>query len=411
MSKLLLSFVISIIVIDLSIQGNSLRNLQKQDNSTNSTNNNSTSNNTTNNNSTSNNTTNNNSTNNNTTNNNTTNNNTTNNNTTNNNTTNNNTTNNNTTNNNTTNNNSTNNNSTNNNSSQVILLGFDDFEKVNNTFFKFKVNLKRIGTNINIKTINVPIIINYKNRLRLLKEDKNNLVCNCDDSNENVECNCEGECKNKNISNIELAGDIQIDGKNITLSSLAEEQKTKIDKQKDDIFNKDDIIEVMSEAELIDHSSNFIIKGTLDNKDFPSSDEFKLTATKYNKQKEFLCEGSFNSSDYVLDCDNPNIVNNLDLNNTLAQTNGNEKLIIQFPTGVQSKIGASSNSGGFYRSNKKKGLSTGGIIAIIIPSVIVLLGALALAFMLNRNPSSPPLINNNTIGISSSTNINEKNII
>jgi len=114
----------------------------------------------------------------------------------------------------------------------------------------------------------------------------------------------------------------------------------------------------------------------------------------------------------VLDCDNPNIVNNLDLNNTIAQTNGNEKLIIQFLTGAQSKIGASSNSGGSsYRSNKNKGLSTGGIIAIIIPSIIVLFGALALAFMLNKNPSSPPLINNNTIGISSSSNINEKNII
>lgn len=76
---------------------------------------------------------------------------------------------------------------------------------------------------------------------------------------------------------------------------------------------------------------------------------------------------------------------------------------------TKSKIGT---PGGYYynKSKKKSGLSTGGIIAIIIPCIIVLLGALALAYMLNRN-QNPPLINSNKVGISSSTNINEKNII
>ena len=101
------------------------------------------------------------------------------------------------------------------------------------------------------------------------------------------------------------------------------------------------------------------------------------------------------------------MISNFDLNNTLAKTNGSEKLIIQFPPDVQSKI--TTTSSGYYNSKKKKGLSTGGIIAIIIPCIIVLLGALAVAFMLNRNQSpEPKLNNNNTIGIASSTNINEK---
>ena len=132
-----------------------------------------------------------------------------------------------------------------------------------------------------------------------------------------------------------------------------------------------------------------------------------LIASKYNYQKEFLCNKIDYLDGYALYCENPSKVINLDLNNTLAKTNESEKLIIQFPPDVQSKIGESL--GGYYNSRKKKGLSTGGIIAIIIPCLIVLLGALAVAFMLNRNQSpEPKLINNNTIGIASSTNINEK---
>ena len=42
--------------------------------------------------------------------------------------------------------------------------------------------------------------------------------------------------------------------------------------------------------------------------------------------------------------------------------------------------------------------------------MIVLIGAVALTFMLSRNQNPEPKpINNNTIGIASSTNINEKN--
>ena len=299
-------------------------------------------------------------------------------------------------------------------SREVILLGFDNFNKVNSTFFTFNTNLKRIDTNFSITKIKFPITIFYKDRLRFLDEDTQNVDCDCDDDKkENVECNCKGRSDgNKNISRILLVEDFEIDGvkRNLTLSSLAKNQRDKIDKQKEDIFNPNDSIEIMTISKLNDLSSSFTLKGKSEK--IPTSSEFTLIATKFNNQKEFLCHKYLDSDGYVLDCENPSIVNNLDLNNTLAKANGNEKLIIQFPSDVQSKIGTTSS--GYYNINsrKKKGLSTGGIIAIIIPSIIVLLGALALAFMLkgNQNPE-PQLINNNTVGITSSTNINEKNII
>jgi len=60
---------------------------------------------------------------------------------------------------------------------------------------------------------------------------------------------------------------------------------------------------------------------------------------------------------------------------------------------------------------KKGGLSTGGIIAILIPTILVLLGIAGLVYFLgNRRPIQPlpKVVNNNTIGVASSENIMNK---
>ena len=61
-----------------------------------------------------------------------------------------------------------------------------------------------------------------------------------------------------------------------------------------------------------------------------------------------------------------------------------------------------------WNKNKKSsgGLSAGGIVAIIIPCILVLLIAAGLAFFLGRKPSinSDPNIGN-TIGVASSSNV------
>ena len=60
---------------------------------------------------------------------------------------------------------------------------------------------------------------------------------------------------------------------------------------------------------------------------------------------------------------------------------------------------------------KKGGLSTGGIIAVLIPTILVLLGIAGLVYFLgNRTPIQPlpKVVNNNTIGVASSENIMNK---
>lgn len=98
-----------------------------------------------------------------------------------------------------------------------------------------------------------------------------------------------------------------------------------------------------------------------------------------------------------------------DLNLTLGFIPNNEFLLVMFDKGEDSIVNHTNDPNGHqYYSKKKSGLSTGGIIAIIIPCVLVLLGATALAFAYKRNipPTQGVALGNNTLGAAnSSTNV------
>ena len=301
------------------------------------------------------------------------------------------------------------------NSKEVILIGFDNFKKIGEKF-TFDTSLKRKDLNYDINSLSFPVLVYYKSRLRLLQE-KDSVNCTCEQKEKNVECNCEGRCENKDISRIELIEDFKINNEenDIILTAISESQKNKIDKQTQNVYSLNDVREIMDNAYILDSSStSFKLTGSFDNQEQFESSNLKLTAFKNNRTKEFICKGFVNSGNYTLNCINVSSVFSLDLNNTEAQIvegDSKKQLTIQFPPETQSKITTSSNNYYTIPKNKKKGLSTGGMIAILIPTIIVLLGVLALAFMLNRKHTNPQSINNNTIGISSSTNINDKNII
>ena len=91
---------------------------------------------------------------------------------------------------------------------------------------------------------------------------------------------------------------------------------------------------------------------------------------------------------------------NTDLKYTIANyTKQNKILILDFKEGENTAFIEKKNV-----PSRSNGLSTGGIIAIIIPTCLVLLGVTALAFFLSRKPTTPsPIknIGNNTIGVAS----------
>ena len=135
------------------------------------------------------------------------------------------------------------------------------------------------------------------------------------------------------------------------------------------------------------------------------------------KQKNIPCTGKYkkgNPNDgiddyYLLETKGDNIANylaNTDLKYAIAnftKAKENRILILDFKDGVNSTIKEKKE----YKMSSG-GLSTGGIVAVAVPTCAVLLGVAGLSFFLSRNNSTPPPqiktmsnmnMQNNTMGV------------
>ncbi len=168
----------------------------------------------------------------------------------------------------------------------------------------------------------------------------------------------------------------------------------------------------LKNTKIVSSSANsFTAKGNLTNEKYLNVKNIKLFLMNDGKgmnatcnttkdlQKDTNCE-LFCTSGKTLDTD---------LNMTLGFMPNDEFLLVSFNKGVNSVVNHTNDPLGHQHYSKKKGgLSTGGIIAIIIPCVLVLLGATALAFAYKRNipPTQGVALGNNTLGAAnSSTNV------
>jgi len=177
-----------------------------------------------------------------------------------------------------------------------------------------------------------------------------------------------------------------------------------------------DRFKVLQNVNFTSQSPNsFKIKGEeLDN--FYDSENIYLITTVNNSPKKILCSGKTakdNSDDgyyYFLQSKGSNNLAGANLSYTLLNyTTGEER---QYYMAVLDFAENSKNANGTilppkveYKKNSG-GLSTGGICAIVIPAVAVLLGVGALAFFLSRRAvPSPPIktIGNNTMGVVASS--------
>jgi hypothetical protein len=195
---------------------------------------------------------------------------------------------------------------------------------------------------------------------------------------------------------------------NYKVSSLAKGTMDNINKLDEPRFKNSGTMNILKNAEIVSQNSlNFEVRGTgLDLKD--ASKDITLVIVSNNLKKEIPCQGNMKTYEddkeyYTLSCTSSEALNT-NLNDSIGYyNNDNKKLLkIEFPeesnsTTVESPI--------YYQRKKSAGLSTGGIVAIIIPTIIILLGIAGLVFLLrnkNANPN-PPLSNmenkNNTIGI------------
>ena len=117
------------------------------------------------------------------------------------------------------------------------------------------------------------------------------------------------------------------------------------------------------------------------------------------KGKNDIYDGD-DKSYYFLETNGKYNLPTTDLKYTIANyTKLHTAIILDFKEGENTAFKKKKNI-----PSRSKGLSTGGTIAIIIPTCFVLLGVTALAFFLSRKPTTPsPIknIGNNTIGVAS----------
>ena len=162
--------------------------------------------------------------------------------------------------------------------------------------------------------------------------------------------------------------------------------------------------------------SSFKIKGKgLD--DYDDSENIYLITTVNGSPKKILCSGKYDtdSSDdedyYFLKSKGSNNLAGANLSYALLNyTTGSDykqktMAVIDFAENSKNANGTILPPKVEYKKNSG-GLSTGGICAIVIPSVLVLLGVGALAFFLSRRAvPSPPIktIGNNTMGVVASS--------
>ena len=147
--------------------------------------------------------------------------------------------------------------------------------------------------------------------------------------------------------------------------------------------------------------SKLIIKG---DSCISESNNIKLVLPYNGNIKELSCKGynSTNKKDeefFYLECNNNGIKTNI--NNVYGYyVNQYSDFIINFANPNSTDINYEEY---IPHRRKKSGMSTGGIIEIIIPLVIVLLGVVALIMAIKMRTPTPPLKeiagNNNTVGV------------
>ena len=173
-------------------------------------------------------------------------------------------------------------------------------------------------------------------------------------------------------------------------------------------------VTILENATFISQNPNsFKIKGEGLDDDFNSENIYLIT-TVNGSPKKISCSGkqrTDSSSDepyYHLETKGSNHLAGADLNYALlnfTKARDNYMAVLDFTEDQKNLNGTILPPKVDYKKNSG-GLSTGGIIAIVIPAVLVLLGVGALAYFLSRRAvPSPPIknIGNNTMGVVASS--------
>ena len=257
---------------------------------------------------------------------------------------------------------------------EAEFLGFGGYKILNKTFFSFYIFLTNVDRSLLPKKFKIPFISTFNNKRRLRKLELDVLECTLDENNKKISnYSCEGEVTDtSNIKNIE------IDPKQINFVNLnipPNSDINNIQNSKGDLF-------ILYDSEYKTKETNkFSISGLIN--DFHLANGYELYLTHNKGKSQIKCtvgEINLEGKKLTLDCDSNEKIAQSDLDNSIS-TFGTDKhtLIIQFKENNGNDGGDDDENDGekIMRKNVKKsggGLSTGGIIGIVLGYFAVLLG-------------------------------------
>ena len=294
--------------------------------------------------------------------------------------------------------------------SNRFLIGFDNYYYVNNSGFIFYTYFK--FDNNHEKNLTLPLtIVPKSSRLRAL-DDNINAFCILREFSQNKLDNLDIYTCSSNYTREIDHVKLREDGLNYTFSSLANATKNNIEGEKSsNLFNVKEL-KNLSESEIYQQTpTSFEIRGDGLTEEV-SSNNIRLVTISNGARIDIPCNGNLktysdnNEQLYSLQCTLNEKVN-ANLNNAIGYFNNNNSTIFQV---IFKNDNLNTTIDNYYydnyRKQKSSGLSTGGIIAITIPCIILLLAILGLVFYLRSKNPNPPIQditvnnNNNTIGVS-----------
>ena len=287
--------------------------------------------------------------------------------------------------------------------SNLLLLGFKK-ERLDKGIL-FYVITRIFGITPKELTLNAKIT-NSTTNLRFLEDLQ--FACPIDKNKGNNIYSFKCENKGYNVSELVVDLDtVKVDGQDLEKLSTAELTKdlNKNTEVGDLILDKEII--VMKECSFADSDKNVVIEGKFE-KDISENEPKNpyLLVIDGDKKQNVPYTYSKNDDKDILTLDNKASIN-ANLHGKMGRINDDKSLILEFANGQGNPNFNSTEI--VRRKSSSSGLSTGGIVAIVIPCIAVLLAVAGLAFILG-NRTKPPMenIENKTIGINSSAAINNK---
>ena len=281
-----------------------------------------------------------------------------------------------------------------------LLLGFDHYTYASN-ILSFFTYVRYLLKN-NESSFDLPLILTRN--LRNLEDNRENATCSLISNNNNIyKYNCSIVNMTGTITKVEV--DIKNSGFNS--SKLANITGKSLQDQKGDKISDKGFV-IIYNCQIQKDGDNIIINGKNDSS-FVGSNSVLYVANNDNNIVEIPATLTYKNNDEVELKLTPKRSITSNLSETLGKINDDKNIYLIFDNTNLTDLEYTAPSHQVYQGKKSSGgLSAGGIVAIILPCIAVLLAITAVAYLFGRKQTVvPPTqnIGNNTIGINSSTNV------